>query len=196
MTLLATMKTDYKALTSVRSTYQCLTTPLWIFVFSKYEVWNIIYTVPDDKASDPDNFTQLFYQTAWPIIKNGILADKCANNIAEYEAILLGLPKLRAIRIQRCTLRTYSNVVIGQIKKECIANDSALERYLTLVRRMENHFKGFTMEYIEQTKNIKTDELAKAAACNTPLPADVFLQVITDGSVKTIKMEPKMINLI
>jgi ribonuclease HI len=33
-------------------------------------------------------------------------ADKCINNIAEYEAILLGLRKLRAIGVQTCTLRT------------------------------------------------------------------------------------------
>jgi ribonuclease HI len=38
-------------------------------------------------------------------------ADKCTNNIAEYETILLGLHKLRAIGVQTCTLCTYSNVV-------------------------------------------------------------------------------------
>jgi hypothetical protein len=76
-------------------------------------------------------------------------ADKCTNNIAEYEAILLGLHKLRAIMVQRCTLRTDSKVVPGQIEKECIAREPTLEIYLTLVRRMENHFMGFTMDYIK-----------------------------------------------
>jgi ribonuclease HI len=42
-------------------------------------------------------------------------ADKCTNNIREYETILLGLHKLRAIGVQRCTLRTDSKVVAGQI---------------------------------------------------------------------------------
>jgi hypothetical protein len=49
-----------------------------------------------------------------------------------------------------------------------------LENYLTLVRRMENYFKGFTTEYIERNKNTKADDLAKAAALNTPMPPDVF----------------------
>jgi hypothetical protein len=40
-------------------------------------------------------------------------ADKCTNNIAEYEAILLGLRKLIAIGVQRCTLYTDSKVVTG-----------------------------------------------------------------------------------
>jgi hypothetical protein len=38
-------------------------------------------------------------------------ANKCTNNIAEYEAILLGLHKLRAIGVQTCTLCTDSKVV-------------------------------------------------------------------------------------
>jgi ribonuclease HI len=109
---------------------------------------------------------------------------------------LLGLRKLRAIVVQRCTLRTNSKVVAGQIEKDCTTRESTLEKYLTLIRRMENHFKGFTMEYIERSKNTEADELAKAVAHNTPLPADVFLQVILDASIKAVEPEPKMINLI
>jgi hypothetical protein len=98
--------------------------------------------------------------------------------------------------VQRCTLRTNSKVVAGQIEKDCTTRESTLEKYLTLIRRMENHFKGFTMEYIERSKNTEADELAKAVAHNTPLPADVFLQVILDASIKAVEPEPKMINLI
>jgi hypothetical protein len=54
-------------------------------------------------------------------------ADKCTNNIAEYEVILLGLRKLRAVGIQTCTLRIDSKVVAGQIEKECIAREPTLE---------------------------------------------------------------------
>jgi ribonuclease HI len=75
-------------------------------------------------------------------------ADKCTNNIVEYEAILLGLRKLRAIGVQRCTLRTDSKVVSEQIKKECITREPTLEKYLALVRRMESYFKEFTIKYI------------------------------------------------
>jgi ribonuclease HI len=65
--------------------------------------------------------------------------DKCTNDIAEYEAILLGLHKLQAIGVQRCILRTNSKVAAGQIEKECIAKEPTLKKYLSLVRRME-HF--------------------------------------------------------
>jgi hypothetical protein len=61
---------------------------------------------------------------------------------------------------------------------------------------MENYFKGFTVEYIERTKNAKADELVKVAAHNTPKPANVFLQVISDASIKIVEPEPRVINLI
>jgi ribonuclease HI len=37
--------------------------------------------------------------------------DKCSNTTTEYEAILLGLPKLQAMGIQYCTLKIDSKVV-------------------------------------------------------------------------------------
>jgi hypothetical protein len=36
----------------------------------------------------------------------------------------------------------------------------------------------------------------KAAARNTPLPADVFLQVISNASFRIVEPEPRVINLI
>jgi hypothetical protein len=109
---------------------------------------------------------------------------------------LLGLHKLRAIRVQTCVLHTDSKVVLGQIGKECIAREATLEKYLALVRRMENYFKSFTMDYIKRNRNTKADELVKAAARNMPLPADVFFQVMEDASVKTIEPELRLINII
>jgi ribonuclease HI len=122
--------------------------------------------------------------------------NKCTNNIAEYEAIPLGLRKLRAIGVQRCILRIDSKVVAVQIEKECIPREPTLEKYLSLVRRMDNIFKGFTVEYIDRSKNSEADELTKAAARNTPLPTDVFLETISDASIKTIESEPIVMNII
>jgi ribonuclease HI len=123
-------------------------------------------------------------------------ADKCTNNITEYEAILLGLRKLRVIDVQRCILRVDSKVVVGQIEKECIAREPTLKKYLLLARRMNNCFKSFTIEYIDRNKNVEADELAKAVACNTPLPADVFLQIISDAMIKIVEPKPRVINII
>jgi ribonuclease HI len=120
-------------------------------------------------------------------------SDMCTNNVAEYEAMLLGPRKLRAIRVQKCILCTDSKVVTGQIEKECIAREPTLEKYLGLVKRMDNYFKGFTEEYNERNKNGEADELAKAAARNTPRPAYTFFQVLKDASVKIVLLEPRNI---
>jgi ribonuclease HI len=115
--------------------------------------------------------------------------DKCSNNIVEYEAILLGLRKMRALGVQCCTLKTDSKVIASQIEKECMARDETLERYLATVRRMDNFFKGFTVEDIERAKNTEADELAKVAARETVLPPVVFFQTIEDPSVKIVELE-------
>jgi ribonuclease HI len=133
--------------------------------------------------------TKLHYATR---LQSTNEVDKCTNNIAEYEAILLGLHKLRAIRVQTCILRTDSKVVSSQIEKQCIAREPTLQKYLTPIRRMENHFMGLTVEYIERSKNFEADELAKAIARNTPLPTDIFFQVVPDASIKIVELEPKL----
>lgn len=70
-----------------------------------------------------------------------------------------------------------------------------MARYLMAVRKMEKHFIGFTLRHIPRAENEEADQLAKAAAQSTPLPPDVFYQVLI---VKAIKEEdhPTKINAI
>jgi hypothetical protein len=53
-------------------------------------------------------------------------SDRCTNNIAEYEVVILGLCKLRALGVTTCIIRTDSKVVAGQVKKDYAAKDPAL----------------------------------------------------------------------
>jgi hypothetical protein len=57
----------------------------------------------------------------------------CTNNIAEYEALFLGLRKLKAMGIRRAVLKTDSQVISGHIDKNCKARDPKLEKYLDMV---------------------------------------------------------------
>ena len=72
----------------------------------------------------------------------------CTNNITEYEALLLGLRKLKAMGIRRAILKTDSQVVSGHIDKRCKAKDPKLEKYLDMVRRVEASFEGFSVKNI------------------------------------------------
>jgi ribonuclease HI len=64
-------------------------------------------------------------------------SDRCTNNIEEYEAIILGLRKLRALGVTTCIVKTDSKVVAGQVEKEYSAKDPTLMQYLTVVRSLE-----------------------------------------------------------
>jgi ribonuclease HI len=57
-----------------------------------------------------------------------ILEFNCTNNIAEYEALLLGLQKLRTMGIRRAVLKSDSQVITGQIDKSSKARDPKLEK--------------------------------------------------------------------
>ena len=43
-------------------------------------------------------------------------SERCTNNIAEYEAVILGLRKLRALGVTTCIIKTDSKIVAGQVE--------------------------------------------------------------------------------
>jgi ribonuclease HI len=111
-------------------------------------------------------------------------SDRCTNNIAEYEAVILGLRKLRALGVTTCIVKTNSKVVAGQVEKEYSAKDPALMQYLTAVRSIERQFKGFTLQHVDRARNEEADALAKAAARGETFPSDVFYHVIGTPAVR------------
>jgi ribonuclease HI len=112
-------------------------------------------------------------------------SDRCTNNIAEYEAVILGLRKLRALGVTTCIIRTDSKVVAGQVEKDYAAKDPALMQYLAAIRSLERQFKGFTLQHVDRAKNEEADALAKAAARGEALPSDVFYHVIGTPAVRS-----------
>jgi ribonuclease HI len=111
-------------------------------------------------------------------------SDRCTNNIAEYEAVILGLCKLKALGVTTCIVKIDSKVVAGQVKKEYSAKDPALMQYLTAVHSLERQFKGFTLQHVDRARNEEADALAKAAARGEALPSDVFYHVIGTPAVR------------
>jgi ribonuclease HI len=112
---------------------------------------------------------------------------KCANNIVEYEALLLGLRKLKAMGIRRAILKTDSQVILGHVDKSSKARDPKLEKYLDTVRRMEASFEGFSVKNIPRGENEHADLLAKSAAHGLPLPSEVFFETIKAPSVELME---------
>jgi ribonuclease HI len=76
----------------------------------------------------------------------------CTNNIAEYEALLLGLWKLKAMGITRAILKTDSQVISSHVDKSSKARDPKLKKYLDTVRRLEASFEGFSVKNFQEEK--------------------------------------------
>jgi hypothetical protein len=76
----------------------------------------------------------------------------CTNNIAEYEALLLGFRKLKAMGIRRAILKTDSQVISGHVDKCSKARDPKLEKYLDIVRRLKASFEGFSNKIFQEGK--------------------------------------------
>jgi ribonuclease HI len=117
-------------------------------------------------------------------------------NIAEYEAVLLGLRKAKSMRMQRLVIKTDSQNVAGHIEKDYKARDPELAKYLQFLRDQEKHFEGFTVKNISRNDNSDADELAKAAAQNSSLPQDVFYQILKQASIKAVQATPREVHII
>jgi ribonuclease HI len=111
----------------------------------------------------------------------------CTNNIAKYEALLLGLRKLKAMGIRRVILKTDSQVISGHIDKSSKARDPKLEKYLDTVRRFEASFEGFSVKNILSGENEHVDLFAKSVAQGLPLPSEVSFETIKAPSVELLE---------
>jgi ribonuclease HI len=120
----------------------------------------------------------------------------CTNNIVEYEALLLGLRKLRAMGIRRSILKTDSQVIAGHVDKSSKARDSKLEKDLDTVRRLEASFEGFSVKNIPRGENEHADLLAKLAAQGLPLPSEIFFETIKAPSVELMERAVLVISLV
>jgi ribonuclease HI len=159
----------------------------------------------EERTKDNETWT-MFYDGSWGTFGAGATAIlispskirtcyvarlefNCTNNIAEYEALLLGLRKLKAMGIRRAILKSDSQVITGHIDKSSKARDLKLEKYLDTVRRMEASFEGFSVKNIPRGENAHANLLAKSVAHELPLPSEVFFEIIKAPSVELMEQD-------
>nr|CAD39384.2 OSJNBb0016B03.14 [Oryza sativa Japonica Group] len=111
------------------------------------------------------------------------------NNAAEYEAILLGLRRAKALGVRRLLIRTDSKLVAGHVDKSFEAKEEGMKRYLEAVRSTEKCFTGITVEHLPRGQNEEADALAKSAACGGPHSPGIFFEVLHAPSVPMDSLE-------
>jgi ribonuclease HI len=65
---------------------------------------------------------------------------KAINNIAEYEGLILGPNKVKALRAKTILAKTDSQIVAGQVKKEYVAREPEPVKYLETIKALEWRF--------------------------------------------------------
>ena len=74
-------------------------------------------------------------------IKQAIrLGFSASNNESEYEAILAGLELAAALSVDRLSIRSDSQLVVGQVNKEFKSRDHRMEKYVSRVKQRLNSF--------------------------------------------------------
>src|SRR5512141_41489 len=116
----------------------------------------------------------LFSPNDVPIRYAARLQFNTTNNAAEYEAILLGLRKAKALGVRRLLIRTDSKLVASHIDKSFEAKEEGMKRYLEAVRSMEKCFAGIMVEHLPRGQIEEADTLAKSAACEGPHSPGIF----------------------
>ena len=99
------------------------------------------------------------------------LTEPCSNNVAEYNALLIGLQLAHKMWV--CYLKGYgdSKLIINQVKGEYEVRHGDLIPYYHAVIEMANLFDGFYIGHVSRSQNTKADALA-ALATMLALPVD------------------------
>jgi hypothetical protein len=67
-------------------------------------------------------------------------------------------------------------------------------KFLEKVRKMERHFRGYSVQHVPRDDNNEADKLATTVARNQAMPPDVFFEIIKEPSIKEEK--PKIVNVV
>lgn len=88
----------------------------------------------------------------------------CSNNVAEYEALIIGLVSTLRMRIQRLRVQGDSKLIIQQVNEESSLKEGALASYRTSVQKLTKLFFNIQFEHVPRLHNKHADALATLAS--------------------------------
>jgi ribonuclease HI len=87
-----------------------------------------------------------------------------SNNVAEYEALVMGLRITVELGVRYLDVRGDSQLMIDQVMKSSSCRDPKMEAYCEEVRRLKDKFHGLELNHIARRYNEAADELVKIAS--------------------------------
>ena len=85
---------------------------------------------------------------------------QCSNNIAEYEALLLGLHLLKKLGAKRIKFHGDSELIIRQVNGEYSAKHPILRAYRNDVMDLLKTFDEFQLVFVPRNQNVLANGLA------------------------------------
>ena len=89
---------------------------------------------------------------------------RCTNNMAEYEALLLGLKLVKKLGATRVLVLGDSDLIIQQIKGKFLTNDPRLREYIGTTIEILNTFLETQLAKIPRKHNLQAHSLAMFAS--------------------------------
>jgi len=94
---------------------------------------------------------------------------RCTNNMAEYEALLLGLKLIKSLQATRVSILGGFDLIIQQMKGSFVTNDNRLRAYRFAATKILNTFTEFQLTKISRTHNLHAHSLATfTSTCKFP----------------------------
>ncbi|GLU06784.1 hypothetical protein SLE2022_237810 [Rubroshorea leprosula] len=113
------------------------------------------------------------------------------NNMAEYEALLLGLQLALELKISAIQVYSDSQLVVNQINSICEVVDPVMVKYVALVAELKCKFQKFCLSKIPRAENEQADSLSKFASDSSLSSRSVFVEVLDEPSF----MKPRMMEI-
>uniref|UniRef100_A0A2N9GA07 Uncharacterized protein n=1 Tax=Fagus sylvatica TaxID=28930 RepID=A0A2N9GA07_FAGSY len=101
---------------------------------------------------------------------------RATNNEAEYEALLAGLKLSKSMGIENLTVKSDSQLIVGQVKGEYEAKEDRMKRYLTVIKNLLTQFKKVELCQIPREENEAADRLARLASSGVEIDGFVEIQ--------------------
>jgi len=105
------------------------------------------------------------------------LTEPCSNNVAEYNALFIGLQLAHEMGVRYLEAYGDSKLIVNQVKGEYKVRHEDLVPYYHAVIKIDNVFDDFYIDHVSGSQNTRADALA-ALAGKLALPIDTTYHLI------------------
>lgn len=104
------------------------------------------------------------------------LSELCSNNVAEYQALIIGLQIALEIGVSFIEVYGDSKLIINQLSLQYDVKHEDLKPYFAYARQLMEKFDNVMLEHVPRVENKRADALANLATALT-MPDDVTLNI-------------------